>query len=101
MNRSLPTLALALAFFAPASGSHGADDWPWWRGPNHNGIANPDQTPPTEFGATSNVRWVADVPGRGHGSPSVFGDRVFLATADETTQSQALLCFDRATGRER
>lgn len=74
-------------------------DWPWWRGPLRNGTADADQTPPTRFSAESNVRWKADVAGRGYGSPTVVGDRVFLATADEATGSQSMLCFDRATGK--
>ena len=26
-----------------------AADWPWWRGPQRDGVANPDQDPPTEW----------------------------------------------------
>ena len=48
-----------------------------------------------------NVRWRVAVPGRGHGSPTVLGDQVFLATADPTRQVQVVLAFDRATGRQR
>ncbi|MGD9853756.1 MAG: PQQ-binding-like beta-propeller repeat protein [Planctomycetaceae bacterium] len=75
-----------------------ADDWPWWRGPTHNGVASPDQTPPTAWSETENVLWTAPVPGRGHGSPTVVGDQVFLATADEQEQVQSVLCFHRDTG---
>ncbi len=39
------------------------------------------------------------MPGRGHGSPIVVGDRVFLATADHERQVQELLCLDRQTGK--
>lgn len=73
-------------------------DWPWWRGPDRNGIA-PKQNPPLKWSATENVLWQAPVPGRGHGSPTVVGDRVFLATADHEAETQSVLCFDRATGK--
>jgi len=73
-------------------------DWAWWRGSLRDGTADPDQRPPTEFSETKNVRWRADVPGRGYGSPTVVGDRVFLATADESTGAQFMLAFDRKTG---
>src|SRR5205807_6875820 len=43
--------------------------------------------------------WTAPVPGRGHGSPIVVGDQVFLATADHERESQSLLCFQRQTGK--
>ena len=88
------TTLLALPFAELA-----AKDWPWWRGPNRDGIANPDQNPPITFSETENVRWVADVPGRGHGSPIVFGERVYLAAADDDIQKQWVLCYDRATGK--
>lgn len=78
-----------------------AADWPCWRGSKHDGIADANQTPPKEFSAASkNVRWVADIPGRGHGSPAIFGKRVFLAVADEKAKTQSLLCLDRETGKE-
>jgi outer membrane protein assembly factor BamB len=38
------------------------------------------------------------VPGRGHGSPTIVGEQVFLATADEEKETQSVLCIDRNTG---
>lgn len=76
-----------------------ATDWRWWRGPLRNGTASPDQHPPTEFSETHNVRWRAEIPGRGFGSPTVVGNRVFLATSDEATGSQSVLAWDRVTGQ--
>ena len=73
-------------------------DWPWWRGPHRNGIAAADQKPPLQWSASKNVAWKVAIPGRGHGSPTVVGEQVFLATADEERQIQSVLCFDRGTG---
>ncbi len=73
-------------------------DWPWWRGQLHNGTADAQQTPPTSFGESENVLWRMEIPGRGHGSPTVVGDRVFLATCDEPSGAQSMLCFSRDTG---
>ena len=73
-------------------------DWPWWRGPSGNGTTA-DQEPPVKWSETKNIRWIADVPGRGHGSPVVVGRRVFLLTADEDSKVQSVLCYDRRTGR--
>ncbi|MDA0835846.1 MAG: PQQ-binding-like beta-propeller repeat protein [Planctomycetota bacterium] len=75
-------------------------DWPWWRGPARNGIAASDQTPPLHWSADENVVWKSPVPGRGHGSPTVVGNHVYLATADEQADRQLVLCFDRRTGKE-
>lgn len=76
-----------------------ATDWPWWRGPNRNGIADPDQKPPLKWSATEKVLWHSPVPGRGHGSPTVVGDQVVLAAADHEHEVQSVLCFDRQTGK--
>ncbi len=76
-----------------------AADWPWWRGPQRNGVANPDQHPPTEWSATENVAWKTAVPGRGHSSPTVVGRHVYLATADEKQGTQSVLCYNRASGK--
>ncbi len=75
-------------------------DWPWWRGPNRDGIAAADQTPPLHWSETENVVWKAALPGRGHGSATVVGDQVFLATCDEEQEIQSVLCLDRKTGNQ-
>jgi hypothetical protein len=76
-----------------------ATDWPEWRGPTRNGIAAPGQTPPVEWSETNNILWKARLPGAGHGSPTVAGDRIYLATAERTKPSQSVLCLDRETGK--
>ena len=74
-------------------------DWPWWRGPSRNGMA--DSTPvPTKLSDTENVAWKVSVPGRGHASPTVVGDYVFLATADEKLKTHSVVAFARATGKQ-
>jgi outer membrane protein assembly factor BamB len=77
-----------------------ATDWPGWRGPHGSGIAAADQSPPLSWSSTENVVWKCPVPGRGHSSPTVVGDRVFLASADENRELQWVLCYDRGLGRE-
>jgi outer membrane protein assembly factor BamB len=76
-----------------------ATDWPWWRGPNRNGIAAADQSPPLEWSDSKNVLWQAKIPGRGHGSITVVGNRVFLATAEDKQELQSVLCYDRRSGK--
>jgi len=80
---------LAAAGFALAPASPlGADPattsphWAQWRGPDGLGIAK-DAAVPLEWSATKNVVWSAEIPGRGHSSPVVWGDRIFLTTAIE------------------
>ena len=74
-------------------------DWPWWRGPNHNGVAAADQNPPLVWNDAKNMHFKVSLPGRGHGSPTVVADNIYLATADEKMQIQSVLCFDRRYNR--
>jgi len=74
------------------------NDWPWWRGPSRNGIAS-DTPVPTKLSDTDNVRWKTPVPGRGHSSPTVVGNKIFLTSADERQKVQYVLAFDRTTGK--
>ncbi|MFG0262539.1 MAG: PQQ-binding-like beta-propeller repeat protein, partial [Novipirellula sp. JB048] len=50
------------------------------------------------WGDQSHVLWRARVPGRGHGSPTVLGQRVYLPTA-VSNEIQKVLCWDRETGK--
>lgn len=75
-------------------------DWPGWRGPNNDGTAR-DQAIVTQWDDASNIVWQADVPGRGHSSPVVVGEQVFLTTAREDRQQQLVLAYDRASGEPR
>jgi outer membrane protein assembly factor BamB len=76
-----------------------ATDWPSWRGPTGDGIAAPGQTPPVHWSETEGVIWKSPLPGRGHGSPTIVGDRIYLATAELAKQSQSVLCLNRQTGQ--
>lgn len=57
--------------------------WPQWRGPAADGVA-PHADPPVSWSETENVRWKVEIRGRGHASPVVWGDRVFVVTAVES-----------------
>ena len=75
-------------------------DWLTWRGPNLNGIAASGQTPVVSWTETKNVIWKTPVPGRGHASPTIVGEKIFLASCDERSQTQSVIAFDRASGRQ-
>jgi outer membrane protein assembly factor BamB len=76
-----------------------AADWTAWRGPNRNGVAVGDNVP-TDFSPTKNIIWKAELPGRGHSSPTLVGERIYLATADEKQQVQSVLALERDTGKQ-
>ncbi len=77
------------------------EDWPWWRGPGRLGAASTGATIPPSWSDSERVVWESPIDGRGHGSPIVVGENIFLATADESTGAQSVLCFDRQTGNIR
>ncbi|MDO8793566.1 MAG: PQQ-binding-like beta-propeller repeat protein [Vicinamibacterales bacterium] len=64
----------------PAQSPEAERYWPQWRGPSANGLSR-TANPPTEWSETKNVRWKAEIPGRGHSTPVVWGDHLFLTTA--------------------
>jgi outer membrane protein assembly factor BamB len=41
----------------------------------------PDARPPVEWSETKNIRWKTALPGKGHSTPIVWGERIFLTTA--------------------
>jgi outer membrane protein assembly factor BamB len=62
----------------------GSDDthnphWAQWRGPNGQGIATGVYQ--DTWSATENIAWKSEIPGRGHSSPIVWGDRIFITTS--------------------
>lgn len=73
-------LALLTGVRVPAS-PRPADAWPQWRGPRGLGIGTGGY--PDTWSATERVAWKTAIAGRGHSSPVVWGDRVFLTTSIE------------------
>src|SRR5260370_19044268 len=61
----------------------GTDNWPGWRGPSANGISLLKNIP-ASWSAEQNIQWKVPVPGRGHSSPPVWGDLLFLTTDTES-----------------
>jgi outer membrane protein assembly factor BamB len=70
---------VALVAFGAAAGAQDAP-WPQWRGPGGLGVSS-DTGAPTEWGPDRNVAWKTAIPGRGHSSPVVAANRVFLTTS--------------------
>jgi outer membrane protein assembly factor BamB len=67
-----------------------ADNWPAWRGPEKNGISKETNLPIT-WSETSNLAWKLPLPGKGGGTPVIWGDRIFLTSGD--ANDFVLLCI--------
>jgi outer membrane protein assembly factor BamB len=98
------------------------DNWHQWRGPDANGAAK-NADPPLKWDEKTNVRWKVELPGKGSSTPVVWGDRVFVLSAEKTDRVAKagelpkrepskrtpplpnnfykfrVHCFDRATGK--
>jgi outer membrane protein assembly factor BamB len=70
------TLILSLA-----AATAKADNWPNWRGPDFNGVSK-ETGLPTTWTETKNVAWKLKMPGKAGSTPIVWGDRMFLTSAD-------------------
>jgi outer membrane protein assembly factor BamB len=75
-----------------------AEDWPAWRGPRLDGSST-EKNLPLQWTDTQNIAWKTPLPGIGHSSPIVHGDRVFVTTCLLKTQQRLLLCLDRRDGQ--
>jgi outer membrane protein assembly factor BamB len=74
------------------------EDWPGWRGIRGDGISQ-EESLPTVWSASEGIRWKCEIPGRGHSSPVIVGDAIFLLSADEAQQDRLLIRVDRRSGR--
>jgi hypothetical protein len=72
----------AILFSTLSAGVAGGTNWPAWRGPSGQGISE-EKNLPKEWSATKNIKWKTPIAGRGHSSPIVWGNRIFLTTAIE------------------
>lgn len=74
-----------------------AENWPGWRGPRGDGISF-EQNLPLTWSETKNIRWKTPIPGKGHSSPIIWGERVFVTTCLEEKGERVLLCLNRRDG---
>ena len=95
-------------------------NWPQFRGPSGSGVGT--GSPPAEWNVESgkNILWKTAIPGLGHSSPVIWGDKIFLTSAvpatgeaqlkvglygdiapvkGEPPQSFRVYCLDRQTGK--
>jgi len=83
----------------PVLASAADANWPRFRGPNGAGLSDAT-TIPLRWTA-NDYNWTVDLPGQGHASPVVWGDRIYLTSGDGKTAARTVLCLDAATGNVR
>src|SRR5271166_5924691 len=75
-----------------------AADWSQFRGPESSAVSQ-ETGLPVKWSDTENVRWKADLPGRGVSSPVIAGGKIYVTACSGYRQKWLhVLCFDEATG---
>ena len=67
-----------------------ANDWPSWRGPNHNGSVSEGKFPGKW--TTNDVKWKVKLPGKGTSVPIVHDKKIFVTSP--SAGQDAVLAFD-------
>jgi outer membrane protein assembly factor BamB len=68
-----------------------ADNWPQWRGGNHNGISE-ERNIPTKWNRQEGVLWRLPLPGPAGSTPAIWDQRIFVTSVDRSGQL-LLLCI--------
>ena len=71
-------------------------DWTRFRGPGGLGLAS-GATIPASFGA-DDLNWKIKLPGKGHSSPLVWKDRVFVTCEGAESGKRLVVCIDAKSG---
>lgn len=97
MLRALVRSLIAVGLIVSIGGSLRAEkNWPGWRGPHGDGHAE-EQGLPIRWSADS-IDWSAPLPGRGHSSPVIWEERIFLTTALDDGRQRVVMCLNRSDG---
>lgn len=99
VSARLGLLLVGMCLAAAAAQVNAAGDWPEFRGPTGQGIANATNVP-IHWSATSNVVWKIALPGEGWSSPVLTRGRIYLTTATTEGGQTSLrtLCVDARDG---
>ena len=98
MRRTLPTVMSFLFFCLILGTTVGAQQWTRFRGPNGTGLGQAKGLPAQW--SESDYNWRVQLPGIGHGSPVLWGDKIFLLSADSETATRYVLCYSAIDGKQ-
>jgi len=83
-------LSVLLTIAVAAMAADASSNWPQFRGTGASGIGN--GTPPVEWDGEkgTNILWKTEIPGLGHSSPVIWGDKIFVTSAVPAAGESAL-----------
>lgn len=97
MPKQFLFVVIAACLFAIHAPLGQAQEWTRFRGPNGSGI-NDRQALPVEW-SKDNILWKKEIPGEGHSSPVIWGERVFITSTNGKTGERTVLCLQGDTGK--
>ncbi len=92
--RFLIPVVFCLAFHLPVH----SENWDRFRGPDGSGALKSGKFP--NSWTSKEYAWSFKLPGVGHSSPVLWGDKLFTTCASESTGEQLVLCLDATTGKK-
>ena len=94
MTRLLIPILVVVLFTSTLS----AQEWTRFRGPNGTGESEAT-TIPAKW-TEKDLNWKIELPGIGHSSPVLWGEKIFLISADPKTATRHVLCYSAADGKQ-
>jgi outer membrane protein assembly factor BamB len=91
-------IAVAATLLLAVVGAEADQNWPDYRGPDHQGHGAAVNLP-VEWSESHNVAWKTALPGRGWSTPVIWGEQIWMTTATEEGRSLRALCVERTSGR--
>ncbi|ADB16823.1 Pyrrolo-quinoline quinone [Pirellula staleyi DSM 6068] len=88
---------LALAGLFVSSSAVTAQDWTRFRGPNGSGESEAAGIPASW--THDDLNWKVELPGVGHSSPVLWGDSIFLLSADKEKATRYVISLDAKAGK--
>jgi outer membrane protein assembly factor BamB len=73
-----------------------AQEWTRFRGPNGTGIGH--AAVPSKI-SEADLQWKVELPGTGHSSPVLWGDRIFLTSTGDKSGGLSVFALDANNGR--
>ncbi len=88
-----------IALFAVVllSASVQAQEWTRFRGPNGAGVSDA-KTVPTKW-TEKDYNWKIELPADGHGSPVIWGEKIFVVSGEEKTGNRIVTCVNAGDGK--
>ena len=85
------------SFFLALTFSQAVEKWPRFRGNNGDGSA--DCNIPAVW-KENNFKWILPLEESGHGSPSVWNNKVFLNASTDKGKTRTVICVNATIGKE-